>query len=164
MYLGFSLLESQLLDKMTKEEHYLKILTVIRSVITKESHPLSNLANFCAIIKEEFNFHWVGFYLIDSKKEKLYLGPFQGPLACTEIPSGKGVCGSAWSKQETLIVPDVHKFEGHIACSSLTNSEIVLPFTDTKMGEGVLDIDSIEFNAFDEIDQKYLLEALALIP
>jgi GAF domain-containing protein len=120
---------------------------------------ISNLSNFVAILKSHFDFFWVGFYLVEN--EKLILGPFQGPLACTEIKFGKGVCGTAWSRGETIIVEDVHQFPGHIACSSETNSEIVLPLIDSKgRVVAVLDIDSTEFSDFDNIDQKYLEKML----
>ena len=120
---------------------------------------ISNLSNFVAILKSHFDFFWVGFYLVENKK--LILGPFQGPLACTEIKFGKGVCGTAWSRGETIIVEDVHQFPGHIACSSETNSEIVLPVIDSKgRVVAVLDIDSTEFSDFDNIDQKYLEKML----
>ena len=120
---------------------------------------VSSLANFVAVLKSQFDFFWVGFYLVDDNK--LILGPFQGPLACTEIKFGKGVCGSAWSECKTIVVGDVHQFPGHIACSSETNSEIVLPVINAE-GKvvAVLDIDSITFNDFDAVDQKYLEKLL----
>jgi len=115
---------------------------------------IANLANISAGLKEAFDFLWVGFYLV--KQDELVLGPFQGPVACTRIQKGKGVCGTAWEKSETFIVPDVSEFEGHIACSSHSQSEIVIPITQNKEVMAVLDVDSSELNTFDEIDAKYL--------
>ena len=132
---------------------------------------IANLANVCAALKEQFGWLWVGFYLVksDSKtarshgETELVLGPFQGPVACTRIKKGRGVCGAAWQNAETLIVPDVEKFPGHIACSSLSRSEIVIPLI--KNGEviGVLDVDATELDQFDETDKKYLEEIISLI-
>lgn len=149
---------------MNKKQKYEKILPIIKSVISDKSHMISNLANFSSIIQNEFQYHWVGFYLADDLNQQLFLGPFQGPLACTEIPYGKGVCGSSWKEQKTLIVPNVHEFSGHIACSTLTNSEIVLPFTSAKTSKGVLDIDSTELDSFDQIDADFLKIALSFLP
>ena len=122
------------------------------------------MANLCALINEEFGFHWIGFYLVDKSKNELYLGPFQGPLACTQIQFGKGVCGTSWQKKTVLNVSNVHEFDGHIACSSLTESEIVIPILNND-GEviAVLDIDSSDINYFNEIDEKYLKEISKLI-
>ena len=142
--------------KTMKEEKYITLLTKIISVISNHDHFLSNLSNTIALIKECFGFHWVGFYLVDFHKNQLFLGPFQGPIACTLIKYGQGVCGTAWKKNKPIIVDDVHKFEGHIACSTKTNSEIVIPI---KIGDkiiGVLDIDSINYKEFDNTDLKYL--------
>lgn len=145
--------------KSEKERVYIKTETVLNSIINGNDALISNLSNFVAILKSHFDFFWVGFYLVENKK--LILGPFQGPLACTEIKFGKGVCGTAWSRGETIIVEDVHQFPGHIACSSETNSEIVLPVIDSKgRVVAVLDIDSTEFSYFDNIDQKYLEKML----
>jgi L-methionine (R)-S-oxide reductase len=142
--------------KSEKERVYIKTDT---SIINGNDALISNLSNFVAILKSHFDFFWVGFYLVEN--EKLILGPFQGPLACTEIKFGKGVCGTAWSRGETIIVEDVHQFPGHIACSSETNSEIVLPLIDSEgRVVAVLDIDSTEFSDFDNIDQKYLEKML----
>lgn len=112
---------------------------------------------------EQFEHHWIGFYLVDEKRNHLYLGPFQGPLACTQISFGKGVCGSAWEKKQTFIVADVHEFPGHIACSALSNSEIVVPIFKGDQVMAVLDIDSVDFNAFDQTDQMYLEKIATLI-
>jgi L-methionine (R)-S-oxide reductase len=149
----------QSMDKFDKEANYIKIEAILFSLISKRDALVSSLANFVAVLKSQFDFFWVGFYLVDDNK--LILGPFQGPLACTEIKFGKGVCGTAWSERKTIIVGDVHQFPGHIACSSETNSEIVLPVINAE-GKvvAVLDIDSITFNDFDAVDQKYLEKLL----
>ena len=140
----------------SKEEQYLYLLPQVRSLIEGEVDLVANLANVAAALKEAFDFFWVGFYLV--KQDQLVLGPFQGPVACTRIRKGKGVCGTAWQEGATLLVPDVEVFPGHIACSSLSRSEIVVPLI--KDGEvwGVLDIDSDLLNFFDETDRKYLEE------
>ncbi|WP_270582780.1 GAF domain-containing protein [Bacteroides fragilis] len=140
----------------SKEEQYLSLLPLVRSLIEGEVDLVANLANVAAALKEAFDFFWVGFYLV--KQDQLVLGPFQGPVACTRIRKGKGVCGTAWQESATLLVPDVEVFPGHIACSSLSRSEIVVPLI--KDGEvwGVLDIDSDLLNFFDETDRKYLEE------
>lgn len=140
----------------SKEEQYLSLLPQVRSLIEGEVDLVANLANVAAALKEAFDFFWVGFYLV--KQDQLVLGPFQGPVACTRIRKGKGVCGTAWQESATLLVPDVEVFPGHIACSSLSRSEIVVPLI--KDGEvwGVLDIDSDLLNFFDETDRKYLEE------
>ena len=147
------------MDKFEKKANYIKIEAVLFSLISKRDALVSSLANFVVVLKSQFDFFWVGFYLVDDNK--LILGPFQGPLACTEIKFGKGVCGTAWSERKTIIVGDVHQFPGHIACSSETNSEIVLPVINAE-GKvvAVLDIDSITFNDFDAVDQKYLEKLL----
>jgi len=119
------------------------------------------LANIAAALKEQFNFFWVGFYLVDG--DELVLGPFQGPVACTRIKKGRGVCGGAWAEEKTLIVPDVEQFPGHIACSSLSRSEIVLPVLKQGQIIGVLDVDSSELNSFDEVDEQYLKQILQLL-
>ncbi len=119
------------------------------------------MANIAAALKEQFNFFWVGFYLVDG--DELVLGPFQGPVACTRIKKGRGVCGGAWAEEKTLIVPDVEQFPGHIACSSLSRSEIVLPVLKQGQIIGVLDVDSSELNSFDEVDEQYLKQILQLL-
>lgn len=146
-----------------KEVNYQKTLKIIKSLVESEKNLIANLANISAVIKEEFAFHWVGFYLVNQSSNELILGPFQGPLACTRIAFGKGVCGSAWKQKKSLIVPDVHKFQGHIACSAQTNSEIVIPIIKEGVVFGVLDIDSAQFDDFDEIDRKYLESIVDLI-
>lgn len=138
----------------SKEEQYLSLLPQVRSLIEGEVDLVANLANVAAALKEAFDFFWVGFYLV--KQDQLVLGPFQGPVACTRIRKGKGVCGTAWQEGATLLVPDVEVFPGHIACSSLSRSEIVVPLIKDGKVWGVLDIDSDLLNFFDETDRKYL--------
>ena len=128
----------------------------MRSLIEGEVDLVANLANVAAALKEAFDFFWVGFYLV--KQDQLVLGPFQGPVACTRIRKGKGVCGTAWQEGATLLVPDVEVFPGHIVCSSLSRSEIVVPLIKDGKVWGVLDIDSDLLNFFDETDRKYLEE------
>ncbi len=138
-----------------KEHIYITLLPQIKSLVEDENDLIANLANITAVLKEAFNFFWVGFYLV--KEEELVLGPFQGTLACTRIKKGKGVCGSTWKHKRTYVVPDVELFPGHIACSSLSRSEIVVPlFTSAKEVWGVLDIDSKDLDTFDDIDKKHL--------
>jgi GAF domain-containing protein len=145
----------------TKEEQYAGLLPQTRALLEGERDLVANMANFVAALKEQFNFFWIGFYLV--KDEELVLGPFQGPIACTRIRKGKGVCGTSWEKGETIVVPDVEKFPGHIACSSLSKSEIVVPVF--KEGEviAVLDVDSSELDSFDKIDQRFLEEMVRFI-
>lgn len=139
----------------SKNEKYESLHSQIKHLINKDDNLISSLANVSAALKQTFDdFSWVGFYLFDGTK--LYLGPFQGNVACTVIEIGKGVCGSSASKLETLIVSDVHKFEGHIACDSGSNSEIVIPMFNSDGLLGVLDIDSYKFSCFDETDKLYL--------
>lgn len=145
----------------SKENQYDSILPQISSLLDGESDQIANMANVCAALKEQFNFFWVGFYMV--KGNELVLGPFQGPVACTRIKLGKGVCGSAWEQKKTLIVPDVDLFPGHIACSSASKSEIVIPIIRSGKVIGVLDVDSVELNSFDETDADYLLDILELI-
>lgn len=141
----------------SKEEKYEMLLKQIKGLIEGESNLVANLANMSAALKETFNFFWVGFYLVDG--EELVLGPFQGPIACTRIRKGKGVCGTAWSEERTIVVPDVDAFPGHIACSSLSRSEIVVPLIDHENKVwGVLDIDSEQLNTFDDTDARFLEE------
>jgi GAF domain-containing protein len=154
--------EDLIVVKGTKEERYQSLLPQVRGLLEGETDLIANLANICGALKEQFNWLWIGFYLV--KKEELVLGPFQGPVACTRIKKGKGVCGAAWEQQKVLIVPDVEKYPGHIACSSLSRSEIVLPLFDQhKEIIGVLDIDSIELDEFDSTDQHFLQQILELI-
>ena len=139
-----------------KEEQYRSLLPQIRELTRKEQDLIANLANIAAALKQTFGFFWVGFYLV--KGDELVLGPFQGPVACTRIPFGKGVCGTAWKERRTIVVPDVEQFPGHIACNSVSKSEIVVPLFDNGEIIGVLDIDSDRLNEFDEIDARYLEE------
>jgi L-methionine (R)-S-oxide reductase len=145
----------------TKTEQYQSLIPQIKALTETEPDLVANLANTIAALKEQFGWFWVGFYLV--KKDELVLGPFQGPVACTRIRKGRGVCGSSWQQAKTLIVPDVGKFPGHIACSSLSKSEIVVPVIRNKEVIGVLDVDSSELDQFDETDKKYLEEIVSLI-
>lgn len=148
--------EDLTLSKGTKTEQYKSLLPQIKALITGEDDLIANLANTAAALKEQFSFFWVGFYLV--KGNELVLGPFQGPVACTRITKGKGVCGAAWQQGEIVLVPDVDAFPGHIACSSLSKSEIVLPLFRNQQIIGVLDVDSEFLNHFDEVDRLYLRE------
>lgn len=148
-------------DAATKTEKYEAVIPQIEALITGEPDLYANLANIAAALREAFGFFWVGFYLV--KDEQLVLGPFQGPIACTRINYGKGVCGAAWKEAKTQLVPDVDAFPGHIACSSASRSEIVVPvFRGTEVAM-VLDVDSDQLADFDEIDQKYLEELMGIL-
>lgn len=153
--------EDLLIAKGTKEEQYLTLLPQIKGLLDGEPDIIANMANIAAALKEQFNWLWVGFYLV--KNDELVLGPFQGPVACTRIKKGRGVCGSSWEKAETLIVPDVEKFPGHIACSSLSKSEIVIPVVNNNIVVAVLDVDSIIYDQFDETDKKYIEQIVSLL-
>lgn len=146
--------ELQLKANSNKEENYKNLLPQIEALVLSEKDLIANLANISAALKSAFNWWWVGFYLV--KQNELILGPFQGPVACTRIGIGRGVCGSAWQQAQTIIVADVEKFPGHIACSSASKSEIVVPIIINEKVIGVLDVDSELLNHFDEIDQFYL--------
>lgn len=145
----------------TKQEQYQSLFPQVKALLEGEPDLIANLANICAALKEQFNWLWVGFYLV--KKDELVLGPFQGPVACTRIRKGKGVCGTSWAKKHTIIVPDVERFPGHIACSSLSKSEIVIPLLHNDEVVGVLDVDSIELDQFDETDKHHLEKIVGLI-
>lgn len=145
----------------TKEEQYIALLPQIKALLEGEEDTIANMANVCAALREQFNWFWIGFYLV--KNEELVLGPFQGPVACTRIKKGRGVCGKAWEDAVTLIVPDVSTFPGHIACSAFSKSEIVVPLLKEKKVWAVLDIDHDKENYFDETDQRYLEKILAFI-
>ncbi|SMG22728.1 GAF domain-containing protein [Sphingobacterium psychroaquaticum] len=145
----------------SKEEQYQLLFRQIEALLSGETDCIANMANIAAALKEQFNFWWVGFYIV--RQEELVLGPFQGPVACTRIGYGKGVCGSAWKDQSTLIVPDVEQFPGHIACSSLSRSEIVVPVIKEGTCVAVLDVDSEHLDFFDTTDQKYLEKICGLI-
>ncbi|MGN6437355.1 MAG: GAF domain-containing protein [Agriterribacter sp.] len=145
----------------TKAEQYETLFPQIKALVETEPDLVANLANIAGALKEQFNWLWVGFYIV--KGAELVLGPFQGPVACTRIRKGRGVCGTSWAKAETLIVPDVEKFPGHIACSSRSRSEIVLPVIYNNEVMAVLDADSEHLAAFDETDQLYLEQIVKMI-
>jgi len=153
--------EDLLIAKGSKREQYQAILPQITALIEGEEDLVANLANITGALKEQFGWLWVGFYLV--KKDVLVLGPFQGPVACTRIRKGKGVCGTAWEKGITMIVPDVELFPGHIACSSLSRSEIVVPLIRNGEVKAVLDVDSSVPNEFDETDRIYLEQVVDAI-
>ena len=146
----------------SKEEKYRELLPQLYALISTETDFIANLANLSAALKQTFNFFWVGFYVV--KEEMLVLAPFQGPLACTRIRYGKGVCGTAWKDAQTIVVPDVEQFPGHIACSSDSRSEIVVPIVRDGKVVAVLDIDSDKLNEFDKTDAEYLERLCAILP
>lgn len=150
-----------ILKNTSKDEQYLSLIPQIEALIYGETDLVANLANISAALKEQFNWFWVGFYLV--REGQLIVGPFQGPVACTRIQKGKGVCGTSWDRAETVIVPDVDQFPGHIACASASRSEIVLPVFKDGEVMGVLDADSEFLAHFDEIDAKYLKQIVDLI-
>ena len=145
----------------TKQEQYEVLFPQVKALLEGETDLVANLANMAAALKEQFGWFWVGFYLV--KNDELVLGPFQGPVACTRIKKGRGVCGSSWERGATLIVPDVEKFPGHIACSSLSKSEIVVPLFHGGKVVGVLDVDSDQLNSFDETDKFFLEKFVTLL-
>ncbi len=145
---------------MTKQEKYQTLLPQIEALVAGETDAIANMANVAAALHEAFGFWWTGFYRVESE---LVLGPFQGPIACTRIPYGRGVCGTAWQQAQTVIVPNVHEFAGHIACSSASNSEIVVPVIRNNQVIAVLDIDSTDFNTFDETDKFYLEQIAGIL-
>jgi L-methionine (R)-S-oxide reductase len=145
----------------TREEQYEALIPQIKGLLEGETDLVANLGNIAAALKEQFGWLWVGFYLV--KNGELVLGPFQGPVACTRIKKGRGVCGASWERAETLIVPDVEKFPGHIACSSLSRSEIVVPVIFNEEVIAVLDADSAELDQFDFIDKKFLEQIVQLV-
>jgi L-methionine (R)-S-oxide reductase len=145
----------------SKTEVYQSLLPQIKGLLEGEPNLIANLANVAAALKEQFGWLWVGFYLV--KNDELVLGPFQGPVACTRIRKGRGVCGTSWANAKTLVVPDVEAFPGHIACSSLSRSEIVVPIIRNGQVVAVLDADSAELNCYDETDQQYLEEVISLL-
>jgi len=147
--------------KGSKEEQYEALIPQIKGLLEGETDLVANLANVAAALKEQFGWFWVGFYLV--KENELVLGPFQCPVACTRIKKGRGVCGNSWQQEATLIVPDVEKFPGHIACSSLSKSEIVVPLKQDDVIRGVLDVDSDALDQFDVTDQRYLEQIVSLI-
>lgn len=145
-------------EKMTiredKAKLYESVYVQMEGLLSRNDNRISNMANFAALLKSNFDFFWVGFYIIESNE--LVLGPFQGPVACTRISKGKGVCGTAWSDQRSIVVADVHDFPGHIACNAASKSEIVIPLIYDGEVIGVLDIDSNELDCFDEVDKQWL--------
>ena len=145
----------------SKDDQYKSLLQQIKGLLEGETDLIANLANITAALKEQFGWLWVGFYLV--KGDELVLGPFQGPIACTRIRKGRGVCGSSWAEAKTLVVPDVEKFPGHIACSSLSRSEIVLPVIRNNQVVAVLDIDSEQLADYDETDKQWLEQVITLI-
>jgi len=153
--------ELLVVESATKEERYKSLIPQIESLTKDEPDLIANLSNIAAALKQTFNFFWVGFYIV--KNNELVLGPFQGPIACTRIAFGKGVCGASWKEGKAIIVPDVEVFPGHIACNSASKSEIVLPaFKDNEV-KLVLDVDSDKINDFDLIDQIYLTQVIKII-
>ena len=153
--------EELIIRKGTKEDQYLELIPQIAAIIEGETDLIANLANIAAALKQQFEWLWVGFYLV--KENELVLGPFQGPIACTRIKKGRGVCGTAWEQMKTIIVEDVNRFPGHITCSSDSKSEIVLPLIHQKEVVGVLDIDHSNYSAFDKTDELFLSEIISLI-
>lgn len=145
----------------TKQEQYEGLIPQIKGLLEGETDLVANLANVTAALKEQFGWFWIGFYLV--KENELVLGPFQGPVACTRIKKGRGVCGTSWAEKKTLIVPDVEKFPGHIACSSLSKSEIVVPILKNNEVVAVLDVDSDELNHFDATDQSNLEQIVSFL-
>ncbi len=145
-----------------KEEKYRQLLPIARSLMQGEEDLIARMANLAALLHHEFGFWWTGFYRTEGSRQ-LILGPFQGPLACTRIDYGRGVCGTSWAERRTIIVPDVEQFPGHIACSSESRSEIVVPVWQHDEIVAVLDIDSREFGTFDQTDQEYLEQIVKLL-
>lgn len=148
-------------EEKNKKTRYEEFLTQYAGLIEGESNAVSVMANTCAALKEAFGFFWVGFYLVEG--DTLVLGPFQGDVACYRIRKGRGVCGTAWAEGRTLVVPDVDAFPGHIACSSLSRSEIVIPIIYNEVIKGVLDIDSDQPDDFDDTDREGLEQVVRLM-
>ena len=146
---------------MDKAGRYRELYRQIESVVSGETDQIANMANVAALLHEAFGFWWTGFYIV--RDNQLVLGPFQGPVACTRIGFGKGVCGTSWERKETIVVPDVHEFPGHIACSSLSQSEIVVPMFRNNDVYAVLDIDSQSLSTFDDIDKDWLEKIVTLL-
>ncbi len=153
--------EDLIIHTGTKEEQYRTLIPQLQALLEGETDLVANLANVAAALKEQFEWLWIGFYLV--KGDELVLGPFQGPVACTRIRKGRGVCGTSWAEASTLVVPDVEKFPGHIACSSLSRSEIVVPLIRKGQVVGVLDADSTELNTYDDTDRHFLEEIVNLL-
>jgi len=154
-----------------KAEQYQSLIPQIKGILEGETDLIANMANVVAALKEQFGWFWVGFYVVkpsialakDGETNELVLAPFQGPVACTRIKKGRGVCGASWAEAKTLIVPDVEKFPGHIACSSLSKSEIVVPVIRNNEVVAVLDVDADEYDKFDTVDQQYLEKIVNLV-
>lgn len=153
--------ELLIVESATKEERYKSLIPQIESLIKDEPDLIANLSNITAALKQTFNFFWVGFYIV--KGDDLVLGPFQGPIACTRIAFGKGVCGASWKEGKVMLVPNVDEFPGHIACSSASKSEIVLPAFKNSEVALVLDVDSDKLNDFDNVDEQYLHQVMTLV-
>ena len=145
----------------SKQEQYQSLLPQIQALISDERDFVANMANVCAVLKQQFDWLWIGFYVV--RGDELVLAPFQGPIACTRIAKGRGVCGSAWAQAQTIVVPDVNQFAGHIACSSLSQSEIVVPMVLGERCVGVLDIDSADLATFDDTDAEFLQQVVAVL-
>lgn len=145
----------------TKEEQYEALLPQVKALLAGETDPIANMANLTAALQQQFNWFWVGFYLV--KDNELVVGPFQGPIACTRIQKGRGVCGKSWELGKTLIVDDVNEFSGHIACNSLSRSEIVIPVIRERKVTMVLDVDSDQLSQFDTVDEAYLSKILEFV-
>ena len=154
--------EDLIITTGTKRDQYESLIPQIKGLLEGENDLIANLANSVAALKEQFGWLWIGFYIV--RDNELVLGPFQGPVACTRIKKGKGVCGTSWAQEKTLIVPDVERFPGHIACSSLSKSEIVVPVIRNGNVVAVLDVDSEDLDHFDNTDQFYLEQIIQLIP
>lgn len=144
-----------------KAERYRSLLPQLEALVAGEKDLIANLSNIAAALKQSMDFFWVGFYIV--RERQLVLGPFQGPIACTRIDFGKGVCGTAWKEKETIIVPDVEAFPGHIACNSASRSEIVLPALKDSEVALVLDVDSDKFDAFNGQDEEGLTQVIKII-
>jgi GAF domain-containing protein len=153
--------ENLIIAEGGKADKYQLLFDQIKALTEDETDTIANMANIASMIHQTFGFWWTGFYIV--RDNQLVLGPFQGPVACTRIPFGKGVCGSAWKSQDTIVVPDVEEFPGHIACSSLSRSEIVVPIFDDNDVKAVLDIDSKELSTFDETDRLWLEKIVRLL-
>ena len=153
-FVAIDMAEALFFSSTDKVQRYKELLPQLQALIELEANGVANMANFCAALKETFGWFWIGFYMVAD--EELILGPFQGPVACTRIAKGKGVCGTAWAQEKTILVEDVEAFPGHIACSALSKSEIVVPLIKNGAVIGVLDIDSTELATFDQLDQTQL--------
>jgi L-methionine (R)-S-oxide reductase len=153
--------EELTIKRGTREQQYMELIPQIAALLDGEPDLIANLANITAALKEQFGWLWIGFYIV--KGDELVLGPFQGPIACTRIKKGRGVCGTAWEQMKTIIVQDVNQFPGHITCSSLSKSEIVLPLIRNKEVVAVLDVDHTQYASFDKTDELFLSEIISLV-